>query len=305
MKVLIVGYGSIGKRHARILRPMAETLGIVTAQEAMDYPIFRSLEDALAAERWDYVVLCTITARHASDMEILKQANFTGKVLVEKPVFVSASEDASPYPFQVYVGYHLRFHKVIDALKAMLQDCRIDSARAHVGQHLSLWRPGRDPKETYSAHLSQGGGVMRDLSHELDMAQYLFGEIKEHEGKAERLDHVTVDSEDTATFKLRCSNCDNVIVHMNYLDEVPHREWVIETDKGTIIADLIRRSLTVGDDTKVIVCESDDAYSAMHKAVLDNHADVCSFEEALGIVRVIESATFLNQAAASQTSKSA
>ncbi|MFO0388286.1 MAG: Gfo/Idh/MocA family protein [Alphaproteobacteria bacterium] len=305
MNILIVGYGSIGKRHARILRPMAETLGIVTAQEAMDYPLFRSLEDALAAERWDYVVLCTITARHASDLAILKQANFTGKVLVEKPVFVSTHEDASPYPFQVYVGYHLRFHKLIDALKEVLQGCRIESARAHVGQHLSLWRPGRDPKETYSAHLSQGGGVMRDLSHELDLAQYLFGEIKEYEGKAERLDDVTVDSEDTATFKLRCSNCDNVIVHMNYLDEVPHREWIIETDKGTIVTDLIRRSLTISEDTRVIACDGDDAYSAMHRAVLDNNNNVCTFGEALEIIKVIESAVFSNQVTTSKTSKSA
>jgi predicted dehydrogenase len=288
MNILIVGYGSIGKRHARILRPFADTLGIVTAQEAMDYPIFRSLESALAAEKWDYVVICTITAQHAANLETLKEAGFTGKVLVEKPIFISAYDNAAPYPFTIYVGYHLRFHKVIDALKAELQDCEILSAKAHVGQHLSLWRPGRDPKETYSAHLSQGGGVMRDLSHELDLAQYLFGDILAHEGNAQRLGEVTVDSEDSANFTLKCRNCKEVLVHMNYLSEVPQREWVLETSKGTISADLIRRCLAVNDDARVIPCESDDAYAAMHYAVLSNGAGVCSFDEALKIVQVID-----------------
>ena len=288
MNILIVGYGSIGKRHARILRPLASNVGIVTAQQAMDYHIFRSLEEALSAQSWDYVVICTVPAQHADNLNVLKHAGFAGKVLVEKPLFVSSHENDGPYPFTIFVGYHLRFHKVILALKQALQGRRIISAKARVGQHLSLWRPGRDPKDTYSAHISQGGGVMRDLSHELDLAQYLFGEILQHTGKAERLSDVTVDSEDSATFMLKCAICDNVEIHMNYLDEVPHREWFIETDKGRITADLIRRSITIGDDTQLIACESDDAYSAMHSAMLNKQDQVCSFNEAMNIVNIID-----------------
>ncbi len=305
MNVLIVGYGSIGKRHARILRPLAETLGIVTAQEAMDYPIYRSLEAALAAQAWHYIVICTVTSKHADDLAILKQYAYRGKVLVEKPVFTHTYENDAPYPFTVYVGYHLRFNKIVSALEAILEGHEIHAARAHVGQHLSQWRPGRDPKETYSAHLSQGGGVMRDLSHELDLAQYLFGDIQEHQGKAERLDEVTVDSEDSATFKLRCTKCDNVIVHMNYLDEVPTREWVVDTDKGTIVADLIRRSITINDKAQVIACESDDAYLAMHQAALSDGIGLCDLQGALDILKIIEAVPFGAQSDASMPSKTA
>ncbi len=305
MKILIVGYGSIGKRHARILRPMASTLGIVTAQEAMDYPLFRSIEDAFDAGAWDYVVICTITSQHAENLEVLRRCGFTGKVLVEKPVFMHVAENAGSYPFRVYAGYHLRFHKIIAALQNAIKDSEIHTARAHVGQHLSLWRPGRDPKDTYSAHIDQGGGVMRDLSHELDLAQFLFGEIIEYEGKAERLDDVTVDSEDTATFKLQCKRCENVIVHMNYTDEVPTREWFIETDKGTVTADLIRRSITVNETTHVITCESDAAYTAMHQAVLGDQEGLCDLNAALAILKVIDDVPFQSHIDTEKNSKSA
>lgn len=292
MNVLIVGYGSIGKRHARILRPLADNMGIVTAQEAMDYAMFRSLDVALADREWDYVVISTIPVQHADALETLKEAGFKGKVLVEKPLFVSAKENASPYPFTIYVGYHLRFHKVIIALQAALKGRKIQNAKARVGQHLSLWRPGRDPKETYSAQAAQGGGVMRDLSHELDLAQFLFGEILSHEGSAARTSDVTLDSEDSATFQLKCQNCPNVEVHMNYLDMQPCREWEIETDIGIITADLIRRSITIGDETQVIACESDDAYQAMHQAALRDDTSVCSLDDALKIVQVIDAVPF-------------
>lgn len=291
MKTLIVGYGSIGRLHARLLRPLSDTLGIVTAQEASEYPLYRSLEEALRDMQPDYVVISTVTARHAENLAQLKSFGFKGKVLVEKPVFNHADENAAPYPFSVFVGYQLRFHKVIGELKEILDRRKVVSATAYTGQHLSQWRPGRDPKETYSAHSAQGGGVMRDLSHELDLAQFLFGPISQWEGKAERMSNVTVDSEDSASFDLVCKACPQVHVALSYLDEAPRREWVIETNKGAVTADLIRRSLTVDGHTRVIPSDNHEAYLAMHQAVLGHGNNACTLEDGLQVVKVIDSIT--------------
>jgi hypothetical protein len=46
---------------------------------------------------------------------------------------------------------------------------------AYVGQDLRDWRPGRDHRTTASATQQAGGGVLRDLSHELDYLLWLFG----------------------------------------------------------------------------------------------------------------------------------
>ncbi|MBY0407388.1 MAG: Gfo/Idh/MocA family oxidoreductase, partial [Rickettsiales bacterium] len=178
MKQLVVGYGSIGSRHARLLAPEAQTLAVVTAREDVPYPRFASLEKALAEFTPDYVVVCTATAQHAASLHTLKAHNYRGKLLVEKPLFASAKESEAPYPFTAHVAYQLRFHPVIQEARKRMKGEPVHSAHVYVGQHLSQWRPHRATKETYSAHAAQGGGVMRDLSHELDLVQYLFGPIQ-------------------------------------------------------------------------------------------------------------------------------
>jgi len=63
---LIIGYGSIGSRHARLLAPHCTTLSIVTAREDVPYQRFASLEKALADVTPNYIVICTATAQHAA-----------------------------------------------------------------------------------------------------------------------------------------------------------------------------------------------------------------------------------------------
>ena len=43
------------------------------------------------------------------------------------------------------------------------------------GRIIRDWRPGRDHRTTASATQQAGGGVLRDLSHELDYLLWLFG----------------------------------------------------------------------------------------------------------------------------------
>lgn len=288
MKTLVVGYGSIGKRHARLLAPLSDELALVTQQAISDFPCYKTIQVALEKMQPDYVVICSATAQHATDMVALKTAGYTGKVLVEKPIFNDITQSGAPYPFTVYVGYQLRFHVVVAALKKALEGKRLQSARGYVGQHLSQWRPDRDVKETYSAHRTQGGGVMRDLSHELDLAQFLFGEVTAHSGVAQRKADVTVDSEDSADFKLACTHCPDVQVHMNYLDEKPTRYWQVQTGAGEIYADLIAKTLTIVGTPHAFSCEADDAYITMHKAALADAPEICHFAEGMNVMQIIE-----------------
>lgn len=287
-KALVVGYGSIGKRHARLLASMAE-VAIVSSQTIPDYPTFATLDDALEKSMPDYVVIASITAAHAQALDVLKAQHFRGKVLVEKPLFNHADEANPPYPFALYVGYHLRFHPVIQELQKQLAGKTILSAHGYVGQHLSQWRPERKPKDTYSAHAAQGGGVLRDLSHELDMAAYLFGGITAWHGTAARVSNITADSEDVAGFVLMCGHCPIVTLQMNYLDHVPRREWVINTEKETITANLIRNTLTINNVIIPITYQPDDAYRALHEAILHHKAKhACQFDDALALAKLID-----------------
>ena len=98
---VVVGLGSIGTRHARVLRELGLRVATVSRREGGDYG---SIAHAVATAHPDYVVIATETARHAENLQELAQTGFDGKVLVEKPLF--ATPAAPPkYPFShVSVG---------------------------------------------------------------------------------------------------------------------------------------------------------------------------------------------------------
>jgi predicted dehydrogenase len=289
MKALIIGFGSIGKRHARILAGLGVKVAVASQQDVKEYPRFINVSEALSKHAPDYVVVANVTSQHGRALSELKDANYRGKVLCEKPLYLHAAEDESPYPFSLHVAYQLRFHPLISALKERLKTHQAFAAQLYVGQHLSIWRPGRDHKNTYSASKAEGGGVLRDLSHELDLARYLFGEVMFYQAMITRAGNVTNDSDDVAAFILNCKHCRLVSVQMNCLDYVPRREILVTTDTISYKLDLLAHKFWVNDEAVDITCESDDAYRAMHQAVMGNAPHpACTLAEGLALCELID-----------------
>ena len=291
MDTLIVGYGSIGKRHARLLSPLVERLAVVTSQPTGELPHYQTLAEALAGKHPGYVVLCSPTHLHGQQLSALKQAGFQGMVLVEKPIVSNPEEVEAHYPFTVFVGYNLRFHPVITALAPLLKGEKVLSVHAYVGQHLAQWRPDRDVRATYSAHASQGGGVLRDLSHELDLLAHLFGELKLHAALVDRVGDVTVDSEDVAGLLLRAAHGPLITLQMNYLDPTPCRQLRIVTQNHSIFVDLVRGEITCDGAVQAVTFTADDSYRAMHQAALAGETThLCTLTEGVHIVQLIAEA---------------
>jgi predicted dehydrogenase len=289
VKALVAGFGSIGQRHARLLQPLVAQVAIVSSRPAADYRRYESLETAITDFAPDVVVVATITSRHGQSLNSLKRLGFARRVLIEKPVFAHARESSAPYPFEIFVAYQLRFHPVVAALRIALQGQTIYTAHGYVGQHLGQWRPGRNVRETYSAHRDQGGGVVRDLSHELDLIGHLFGPIEEAQAMAVRAGDITADSEDAAAFVLRTRCCPMISLQLNCLDHIRRREWIVTTKETSFKADLIAQTVSQNNHVSHIACGPDDAYRAMHQAILAGDAtQLCSFEEGLALMKLIE-----------------
>src|SRR5712671_3820113 len=83
---LVVGYGSIGQRHAGLLRELGCEVAVVSRRKVDHEPCFASISAALSACKADYIVIASETSRHASAVEELRAVGFTGRVLVEKPL---------------------------------------------------------------------------------------------------------------------------------------------------------------------------------------------------------------------------
>ncbi len=298
-EALVVGYGSIGKRHARILsKSLNLNVSICSAhyQESTSetqYTIYRSLENALTSTNPDYVVICNTTADHFPAMQQLEKHQFSGVALVEKPVFSHMPHPAFHPSYPCYIAYNLRTHSIMQRLKQALDGSHPISAHFYVGQHLSQWRTSCDQYESYSGCKGKGGGVLRDLSHEIDAAQYLFGPIRRFKAIGGRFSEmITHDAEDHATIVLECGQSTFVTIHLNYIDHVATREYMVHTDTTSLRANFSDHSLTDARDGSLDIpeCDGDESYRRMHQAIVEREtASLCSYAQGTAIVEWINS----------------
>lgn len=269
MKALVVGYGSIGARHARLLDALGCDVAVCSARQVEHPRAFSDLDQAL--DRFDpgYVVIANATDRHLASLLTLAGRGFAGRVLVEKPLFAQPV-DLPALPFgRLAVAYNLRFHPVLRALHAALAGQRVLSVQAYVGQYLPSWRPGTDYRQSYSSHASQGGGVLRDLSHELDFLQHLFGPWQRVAATGGHLSSLEGDSDDTFGLMMSCERCQLVQLQLNYTDRVGRRRLLVNTDDCTIEADLVAGRLQVDGEARSFDVARDATYLEMHRAMLD------------------------------------
>ena len=296
---LIIGFGSIGARHAKLLAELGLQVAAVTRNPECGFPVFANVEQALAQHAPQLVVVCNETSRHAASLEQLAACGYTGVVLVEKPL----SDRPLPtrdWPFAgVFVAYNLRFHPVITALRDMLATEKIISAQIYAGHYLPDWRPGRDYRQTYSARRSAGGGVLRDLSHELDYVQMLFGSCLRVAAIGGHFSTLEIDSDDAWAVLMQLERCPLLTLQVNYLDRVPRREIIVNSDAHSYRADLIGSALWCDGIEQQFACERETTYRLQIQAVLSNdRAGLCTLG---GGTRVLELINRIEDAATRAT----
>lgn len=285
---LVVGYGSIGKRHARILQEKEHSVYIVSKHIQGTNNCYRTIESALSEKCFDYIVIANNTSEHIETFNIINQSNFNGILLIEKPLFIKY-ENANKPKCLTYVAYNLRFHPLIQDIKEILANEEVLSIHAYVGQYLPTWRPNTDYSKGYSAHRLLGGGVVRDLSHELDYLTYLFGEWKELIAIQDKISDLKIQSDDYCQIMYCTQNNVKVSLELNYLDRIIQRHFTIQTKRDSIKVDFINNYINInGYIIQYPKLDRDYTYVKQHEQILSNSSITCTFKEGLEIVKMIE-----------------
>lgn len=293
-RVLIVGLGSIGQRHARLLchRLHLPTAAVSARPNAAPHGVecFGDLPHALARFAPSYVVLANATADHHAWLIQLAQLGFTGRVLVEKPLFAVPSLLPKHGFVGLHTAYQLRFHPVLQALSSYLEGERVTTVQAYVGSWLPDWRPGRAYSSTASASITSGGGVLRDLSHELDYLTWLFGRPTRLAAIGGRVGELHIDCDDAWAIIAETPRAPVLSLQINYLDQQHRRELLVTTTRGSFHADLVNATLTVDGATQSFPVEQDGTYLDQHRAALAGDERIlCSATEGLAVVDLIAS----------------
>jgi len=218
LRVAIVGFGASGQRMADIafrIDPRSEIL--ILSQHLPDGGLYSVTDDyhEVIAFQPDVVVLTSPASLREDDVEAL--GAIPAGFLIEKPLAtnlgtaVKISRNLAGVK-TVHVGYNLRFSESLQAFRAMIHGglCGpVFSVRAETGQSLPSWRPGRDYRSTVSANASSGGGVLLELSHELDYLRWVFGDVDWVQSWFGKVSSLEVDVEDTAHLILGIKNPKN------------------------------------------------------------------------------------------------
>ncbi len=258
MRVVLAGLGSIGRRHLgniRALVPDAEITILRHADRGEPLPlgadrVVYALADAVAS-RPDVALVCGPTTGHAEVAIALARAG--AHLFVEKPLAATADdalaivEAAASAGRNLIVGYNLRFLPSLRAMRAAVGDGSIGrpmSLRAEVGQYLPDWRPGSDYRETNSAR-AFGGGIVLELSHEIDYARWLLGEITTVDAVVDRQSDLEIDVDDTAELIVRFASGALGSIHLDMTQRSVVRTCRVAGTLGTLvwdgIADTVRR----------------------------------------------------------------
>jgi len=270
MRALIVGFGSIGRRHARNLRNQVPDAQIRVLRMS-DLP--DSVMADLGAERvgsiaeglrWkpDLAVIASPTALHLETLGPLLAAGIP--CYLEKPVVASGEQVDElarivarlPRIPAVQIGCNLRFLPSLKRLRELVRGGELGGvvrATLEVGQWLPDWRAGQDYRSTYSASTAAGGGVVLDLVHEIDMARWLFGELECAGSAVGRLSGLDIDAEDTAAgvFVGSGSSGPIVTVAMDYVSRVRMRRYSVVGTRASAVWDLAALTLSVADGASV------------------------------------------------------
>ena len=272
--VLVIGSGSIAKRHIanlkrhlsvqRVSCVSASGRPLVASDVGADH-VFSNVGDALQASP-DFVVVASPAPWHIEHASVFAGAKIP--TLIEKPLAVSYAdfvENGGVLEANrdlVQVAYNLRLMEAAHKLRSLLAENligRMLHVRVEVGQYLPDWRPHTDYRQNVSAQSRLGGGVLLELSHEIDYLLWLFGEFDTVYCVAVNSGQLEIDVEDSADAIF--SRADGLVatVHLDFLQRTCSRSCKIIGATGTLVWDLMANTITQTSGDNVQVCFADPA----------------------------------------------
>lgn len=272
-RTAVIGLGSIAKRHRKNLKllfPKGQVYamsasGRVPNEDVCSCDFVASNIKELIDSNVEMVIIASPAPFHAIHAITLIKAGIP--VIIEKPL-ASHSKGAQEirdaqklYSTPVCVGYCLRYLPSAKVMKRSLESKIIGDpfhCSIEVGQYLPDWRQGQDIRKTVSANQELGGGALLELSHELDYANWLFGDLKLEHANLRSSQDLGLSVEDCVDIVVSAERNLIVNMHLDFLQQRPHRKCRVVGSSGAIEWDLLKNEVVVmkKDQDEIIYSES-------------------------------------------------
>jgi hypothetical protein len=280
--------------------------GRVSDDEVSDSDEFVTSLDALIKVNPEMVVVASPATFHMAHAMPLIKAGIP--ILIEKPVTADVQDSEclqnviKQNVTPVAVGYCLRYLSSSQEMKVLIEQGflgEIYNVFIQVGQYLPDWRPDKDYRDSVSANRYLGGGALLELSHELDYAQWLLGELSVEHSILRSSNTLGLEVEDMVDVMLTSAQGIVCNIHLDFLQRSVQRTCSLIGEKGRLEWDLIKNTITFyhrkGNDVLYSepAWDKNNMYIAMlhdFKAMIERKKHHCiEFEEAEKTIQLIES----------------
>lgn len=261
--ILIVGFGSIGRRHTNnILKHTDSSLIIFTRRKNIKNSEFYlyaknkkrikilSNFDKCLEQNPSVAFVTNETSLHT--VLALELAKKGIDLFIEKPLSNSLrnlsalTRIVQKNKIVAMVGCNFRFYPPICKIKELVEKQftgRIISVQLENSSYLPDWHPCEDYSKNYAARKDLGGGVTLTQIHELDYLTWIFGTVKPICSISGKFSDLQVTADDGCFCIMRAKN--NVIVelHLDYFSKPYYKRIKIRGTSGTIYWDSIENNV--------------------------------------------------------------
>lgn len=318
-RLLIVGYGSIGQRHLRIVR---ESLADATIMVFRHQPTTDILElanlvtssiDDVRSFAPEAAIIANPAPFHLHIAKVL--AGMGCHLLIEKPISDNSDgvldllDTITAEGVICQVGYNLRYLPSLSLFRDLINNGFVGqplSVRCEFGQYLPNWRPDTDYRTGVSARSDMGGGVLLELSHEIDYLRWIFGEVEWVRSWIGNVGNLDIDVEDTAHLIIGFQAKElskQVVANLN-VDFIRHDTTRICTVIGadaslrwnglTGMIDIYKSGSNRWDEYAVMPHQRDDSYRSQWEEFLISVAErkepLVDIRAGLAVLELVEAA---------------
>ena len=255
----IVGLGSIGRRHLRLISEIRPDIEIIVVrsghggecdEESMATKTVYSIGDAIKEGIQAAIVSSPATLHLKQSLELAKNGIH---LLIEKPISHTSDrvkellKIVNENRITTMVGYVLRYDLGAIKFKNWLDNKikgKILHARIECGSYLPDWRPDQDYRKTVSALSELGGGVLLELSHEIDYLYWFFGKPKDVQAQIRNSGTLDINVEDQVDLLMTSEQGYCISVQIDFNRRHVERKCKVLTTEGELIWDAVNKNVT-------------------------------------------------------------
>jgi predicted dehydrogenase len=248
--VLVLGSGSVGRRHMRNLSALGARISAMDPrtdrlfEAAAEVPLlgaYRTVEEALETTAANAVAVCSPPSYHVQQAIASLERGLP--VLLEKPVSprlddaVRLAETVNRTGTSLVMGYTYRWWPALISMRDRLREGAVGKplhVRCVMSAHLADWHPWENYQDFFMASAELGGGALLDESHFIDLMLWFFGMPSDVTASVERISALQIETDDNVDALLRYENGPRVSIHLDLFGR-PHEKFIVVTgDRGTL-----------------------------------------------------------------------